>query len=66
MAICRDVIEGVNEGVMTGTVRPAGKRDVTVTIIGLDFNTPDSFVFEYLKKFGDIANNAVIYIANLI
>ena len=46
---------------MTGTVRPAGKRDVTVTIIGLDFNTPDGFVFEYLKKFGDIANNAVIY-----
>ena len=37
--------------VRTGMIRPAVKTDVTVSIYGLDFNAPDSFVFDYLNKF---------------
>jgi hypothetical protein len=46
---------------MTGIIRPSGKKDVTVSIVGLDFNTPDTFVFEYLNKFGVVVNQSVIY-----
>ena len=42
-------------------IRPAGKKDVTVTIDGLDFNTPDGFVIDYLNKFGVVLTNAVVY-----
>ena len=58
---CKDMSIRVNEGVMTGMIRPAGKKDVTVTIIGLDFNTPDMFVFDYLSKFGTVLEKTVIY-----
>ena len=34
---------------------------MTVSIVGLDFNTPDTFVFEYLNKFGVLVNQSVIY-----
>ena len=34
---------------------------MTVKIDGLDFNTPDSFVIDYLNKFGMVLNNAVVY-----
>ena len=30
-------------------------------ISGLNFNTPDSLVFEYLNKHGKVAHNKVIY-----
>ena len=36
---CKDVNIRVAEGVITGAIRPAGKKDVTVSITGLDFNT---------------------------
>ena len=39
---------------MTSSIRPAGKTSVRVNILGLDFNTPNSFVLEYLGKFGTI------------
>ena len=59
---CR--VEGINvsKGVVTGTIRPAGRTDVTVAVIGTDFNTPDSLVFEYITKFGGtVVNQEVIY-----
>ena len=58
---CKDVSIRVTDGVMTGVIRPAGKKDVTVTIVGLDFNTPDTFVFDYLSRFGKVMDRAVIY-----
>ena len=58
---CKEESILVNKDIRTGTIRPAGKTDVTVTISGLDFNTPDTFVFEYLSKFGRIVKNEVIY-----
>ena len=57
-------VEGIKigKGVVTGQIRPAGRKDVTLTAIGLDFNTPDSLIFEYIQKFGAvIINNTVIY-----
>ena len=58
---CKDVNIKVNDNVITGNIRPAGKKDVTVTIVGLDFNTPDSFIFDYLNKFGVVVNQTVLY-----
>ena len=51
----------VANGIKTGFIRPSGKKEVTVTVSGLDFNTPDTFVMAYLDKFGNLANNRVIY-----
>ena len=43
-------------------IKPASRNDVTVSVIGLDFNTPDSLMMEYIRKFGGvIVNNKVIY-----
>ena len=58
---CKDVSIKVGDGVMTGMIRPAGKKDVTVTVVGLDFNTPDNFVVDYMNKFGIVMSNTVIY-----
>ena len=58
---CKDINIRVTDNVMTGIIRPSGKKDVTVSIVGLDFNTPDTFVFEYLNKFGVVVNQSVIY-----
>ena len=46
---------------MTGLIRPAGKTDVTVKVDGLDFNTPDNFIIDYLNKFGSVKSNTVVY-----
>ena len=58
---CKDMVIRVNNSVSTGMIRPAGKTEVTVTIVGLDFNTPDTFVIEYLNKFGTVKCQSVIY-----
>ena len=58
---CKDVNIKVKEGVNTGMIRPAGKKAVKVTVTGLDFNTPDTFVFDYLKHFGEVVSKTVVY-----
>ena len=58
---CKDISIKVTNGVITGMIRPAGKKDVTVTIAGLDFNTPDSFIVDYINKFGVVLDNTVMY-----
>ena len=58
---CRQESIVVNKDLRTGMIRPAGRTDVTVSIFGLDFNTPDTFVFDYLNKFGTVMKNEVIY-----
>ena len=50
------------EGVNKIFIRPAGRKDITVTVTGLDFNTPDSLVQEYITKFGGkLVTKEVIY-----
>ena len=52
----------IGKGLITGSIRPAGRQDVTVSITGLDFNTPDTLVQEYIQKFGGhVLSNCVIY-----
>ena len=52
----------ISRGVSTGRIRPAGKRDVFVSITGLNFNTPDSLVQNYIEKFGGkLVTDRVIY-----
>ena len=59
---CRQECYEVCRGVMTKNIRPSGRKDVTVTVSGLDFNTPDTLVQEYITKFGGkLVSNNVIY-----
>ena len=58
---CKEVNIKVTKGVMTGMIRPAGKTDVTQKVEGLDFNTPDNFVIDYINKFGSVKSNVVVY-----
>ena len=51
----------VAPGVKTGLIKPMDKKEVVVTIKGLNFNTPDSLVIEYINKHGKVTNNKVIY-----
>ena len=59
---CRNEKIIIANGVYTGSIYPAGRRDVTVKVSGLNWNTPDSLVFEYITKFGgQMASTEVIY-----
>ena len=59
---CRQENIQVSRGVFARSIRPAGRRDVTVTVSGLNWNTPDSLVIEYLKRFGgQLVTEEVIY-----
>ena len=59
---CKEESIQVSKGVVTGAIRPAGRTDVTVSVTGLDFNTPDNLVRDYITKFGGvIINTSVIY-----
>ena len=58
---CKNESIRVTKSIKTGFIRPAGKKEVTVTVTGLDFNTPDTFVMSYLGKFGSVVTTSVIY-----
>ena len=59
---CRyDVIEVTRSGVRAVHVKPAGKRDVVVTLKGLHPNTRDDGVINYLSKYGKLVSNKVVY-----
>ena len=46
---CKDETIRVNGSVKTGLIKPMGRREVAVTIRGLNFNTPDGLVIDYLN-----------------
>ena len=52
--LCRGEGIEVCPGIITKTIRVPGNPEVTVTISGLDFNTPDEMVIEYMEKFGAV------------
>ena len=56
-----DVIEVTRSGVRAVHIKPAGKRDVVVTLKGLHPNTRDDGVMNYLGKYGKIVTNKVVY-----
>ena len=58
---CKDESFRINETVRTGVIRPMDRKEVTVTIKGLNFNTPDNLVIDYLSKHGNVISDKVIY-----
>ena len=59
---CRyDVFQITRSGIRAVNVKPAGKREVVVTLRGLHPNTRDDGVINYLGKFGNIITNKVVY-----
>ena len=58
---CKEEKIRILPGITTSYIKPAGRSDVTVSVVGLNFNTPDTFVMEYIKNFGRIVNDSVIY-----
>ena len=59
---CRyDVLEVTSSGIRASLVKPAGKREVVVTLKGLHPNTSDNTVLDYLSKFARIVTRKVVY-----
>ena len=55
-----DVIEVTQSGIRVVQVKPAGKRDIVVTLKGVHPNTRDDGVIDYLAKFGHITSTKVV------
>ena len=51
----------VSDGIKTGVIKLMGKREVDVKVSGLNLNTPDTLVMEYLNKHGVVKSQKVIY-----
>ena len=59
---CRhDVLDITETGIRLVMVKPAGKREVVVTIKGIHPNTREDVVFDYLGKFGKACSTKVVY-----
>ena len=58
---CTYEVFKVANGVKTSIIKPADKKEVTVVVKNLGFNTPDSLVIEYLNKHGNVVSDKVIY-----
>ena len=55
-----EVIQVTQSGIRAVQIKPAGKRDVVVTIKGLHPNTRDDGVMDYLSKFGKVTSTRVV------
>ena len=59
---CRhDVLDVTESGIRSVMVKPAGKREVIVSIRGIHPNTRDDVVLDYLGKFGQLCSTKVVY-----
>ena len=58
---CSEESIKVSDSVKTGLIKPMDRREVEVKISGLNLNTPDSLIVEYISKHGTVVNNKVIY-----
>ena len=59
---CRyDVFELTADGIRSIMVKPAGKREVVVTLKGVHPNTRDNTVLDYLSKFGKIVSTKAVH-----
>ena len=56
-----DVLQVTRSGIRAVHVKPAGRRDVIVTIKGLHPNTKDEGVIDYLDKYGKVVTSKVVY-----
>ena len=59
---CRyDVLVITESGIRSSMMKPAGKKEVVVTLKGVHPNTRDSVVLDYLSKFGKIVTTKVVH-----
>ena len=59
---CRhDVLDVTPSGIRAVHVKPAGRREVVVSVKGVHPNTREEVVLDYLAKFGKVMSNKVIY-----
>ena len=58
---CTDECFRLGPGLKTSMIKPMDRREVQVTIKGININTPDTFVFSYLAYFGKAQSWKVIY-----
>ena len=59
---CRhDIFEVTESGIRSTLVKPAGKREVVVSLKGIHPNTMDNVVIDYLSKFGRVVTTKVIH-----
>ena len=59
---CRyDVFQVTESGIRSSLVKPAGKREVVVSMKGIHPNTRDNVVLDYLAKFGRIVTTKVVH-----
>ena len=56
----------LNSNVKTGFIKPMDRREVEVIIRGLNLNTPDGAVMQYLAHFGKIVKEEVVYLRNKV
>ena len=59
---CKDECYRLTTGVKTGTIRPMDRKEVEVVIKGLNLNTPDTLVIEYLNLFGKVVKKVAVYL----
>ena len=59
---CRyDVFQVTKSGIRSSLVKPAGKREVVVSMKGIHPNSRDNVVLDYLAKFGRIVTTKVVH-----
>lgn len=59
---CRyDILEVTESGIRSTMVKPAGKKEVVITVKGIHPNTRDSMVLNYLSKFGKVVTTKVVH-----
>ena len=59
---CREECYRLTNGVKTGSMKPMDRKEVEVTIKGLNLNTPDTMVMEYLGLFGKLVKNVAVFV----
>ena len=55
-----DVIQVTESGIRAVQIKPAGNRDIIVTLKGIHPNTRDDGVMDYLSKFGKLTSTKVV------
>jgi hypothetical protein len=58
---CKEESLKVSSGVRTGLIKPMDRKEVTVLIKGLNLNTPDTLVLNYLNLHGKVVSGKVVY-----
>ena len=59
---CRyDVFQISESGIRSSMIKPAGKKEVVITMKGIHPNTLDNTVLDYLAKFGKVVTTKVVH-----